>query len=76
MSTELAEQPVDTGSDEPEVIHFWCCDPDVAWCGEPLEGEYTDEPDDSNGPYDCALCVLAESTGTGICKYCYPVGNS
>lgn len=67
MSTELTEQPVDTGQDEPEVIHFWCCDPEVAWCGALLEGDYTDEYNYADSPTDCALCVLAGQTGNAIC---------
>lgn len=67
MSAELEEQPVDAGVDEPDVTHFWCCDPTIAWCGEVLDDDGDDEYNYIDSPDDCALCILAGQTGAAIC---------
>lgn len=50
-----------------DVDHWYCCDPDVAYCGLDLSGV----PDGEEFDEMCPLCVLADEAG-GFCPSCSP----
>jgi hypothetical protein len=52
--------------DDDDVIHRWCCDEDVAICGEDLdEGEEVEDDEDG---VPCPICETAQVEG-----WCCPV---
>jgi hypothetical protein len=58
VSTATVTEPVLDliGSDEDDVEHLYCCDPDVAVCGLDLSDyDENDDPID-----DCKICELCE----------------
>jgi hypothetical protein len=64
MTTCLAPDraPTDTGGEDDDLHHIWCCDPDVAVCGVDLTG-VPDAGDVGDGVQVCPLCALAWDGG-------------
>lgn len=56
MSVETVTAPVAGRTDEPDLVHLYCCRPWLAMCGERLTGKRLgwDYPD---GPDDCVVCL-------------------
>lgn len=65
MSTQVIESPLTTDNSD-DVIHYWCCNEDLGYCGKDLTGmPYGDAGDHP----ECLLCNLAEEMGEA-CPVC------
>jgi hypothetical protein len=60
-TAQVSSRP--TGGDPYDVDHWYCCDPNVAYCGLDLTGV----PEGETAGVMCPLCVLAEETDTIVC---------
>lgn len=58
MTAATQSRPVDVSSGG-DVDHWYCCDPDQAYCGMDLTGV----PDEPEFDEMCPLCVLADEAG-------------
>ena len=76
MTDTITAPDTDAVTDEGEddIIHMWCCDPDVAWCGADISGDPASGYDFSVDPEDCAMCLFADETDSYVCKVCNPRG--
>lgn len=61
--SETAPAPRDG---DPDVYHYYHCDPDVAWCGVDLSG--VEECPPKPGEIRCPLCQLAWESD--LCPVC------
>lgn len=54
-----------------DLVHYFCCDPDRAMCGEDLTGAFVDDGDEDDGD-DCQACVdvldVGEPCGAPLCR--------
>jgi len=50
-----------------DIVHIWCCDPDMGLCGTDI----SDEPAVENG-IECAVCRDLEDHPCPSCGYCSP----
>jgi hypothetical protein len=46
------------GDDNPDITHYYCCDPNLAMCG--LDIANHPWVDDTNPDTDCRLCVYIQ----------------
>ncbi|MFE9736154.1 hypothetical protein ACFYO9_37510 [Streptomyces sp. NPDC005863] len=69
MTTTALPQPLITPRSDPndDVTHLWCCDPNLAMCGEDVSD--SPEVDDGVGQ-DCVVCV--DLSGTTFCDCPHP----
>jgi hypothetical protein len=61
MSADLLERPVLPGAGEDDdAMHLFCCDENIAMCGEDLTEDETVDADDVDDDEVCPLCQLVE----------------
>lgn len=58
MSTATLPAPAVPGLADGELTHLYCCDPDVAWCGQDISGMAFSPP--SAAEPECRACDLAD----------------
>lgn len=56
---QLSSGSTDGGDDD--LVHLWCCDRDVAWCG--LDLSKATEDDNAPESDECVVCVYMWRTG-------------
>jgi hypothetical protein len=70
MDELLDVVPESVSTDDDDLVHFWDCNPALAFCGAKMDGAgWDDEYDeDSDEPDDCAMCVMIR--GEGLVRVC------
>lgn len=65
-TTAPTETPARLRSDDDDLAHYYCCDPDIALCGADLSTTSEDESIET----DCVVCVDLDATSAPCSPGC------
>lgn len=63
---EMAPERTTPGDAEDDLDHFYCCDPDVAYCGADISGAYVVMSAEMTNL--CPMCEVLDDTLCPRCK--------
>ena len=68
MSTMPAPVAQPQRTDDDDLVHIYCCNPDRSWCGKNLSG--IPETPDAPEWLDCVVCVDLDDNTERCCATC------